>query len=170
MYIYITNGTYEYLKGIEEKYPDETMVTVENDTDALLLHETAGESIFKTPRKYEIIDSKGSFKKSGFVAMYHIPVTEEGRSIFEYHFKNRTRQVENAPGFLAIRVLRPLTSNTYIIITMWENETAFKDWIHSSSFLNPYPENEETNGEDLQKKIFSSAAYVKEYIIPEEDE
>lgn len=168
MYIYLTNGTYEYLTRIKQKYPGETMVTMKNEadeSDALLLHESNGESVFKTPRKYEILDSSGNLGDLGFVVMNHIPVTDEGSPLFEYRFKNRSKQVENRPGFLAIRVLRPLASNTYIIMTIWKNETAFEDWKNSASFKGAHHSNGGEKEAGSQPQIFAGAAYVKKYFI-----
>lgn len=128
MNLYITSGTYEYLKALKEKYPSENMILMQNPENFLLIHETEGISIFKEPRKYEAIDSSGTMNHAGFAVLNHIPVTDEGRPVFEYRFKNRSRTIENQPGFAAIRVLRPLSSNTYIILTLWENEQGFERW------------------------------------------
>ena len=42
--------------------------------------------------------------------------------------------MENEPGFKAIRVLRPLEGDTYVILTLWEEEKAFQDWQQSNSY------------------------------------
>lgn len=170
MYLYLTNGSYEYLKQIKQKFPDEMMVIMENEEDALLLHETESESVFKVPRKYEILDSLGSFPGKGLVVMNHIPVTDEGRSLFEYRFKHRSRQVEDMPGFLAIRVLRPLSANPYIIMTVWANETAFEDWKNSTSFNKAHHGGQGESGAGSRPKIFAGNGYVTKYTISEEEE
>jgi heme-degrading monooxygenase HmoA len=113
----MTSGTYDYLKKIEDKHPNETMVTMQNPDTAVLIHETSAGTLFKEPRSYEVIDSSGSFDHAGFAVLNNIPVTDEGRPLFEHRFKNRAGLIENEPGFAAIRVLRPLESNTYIILT-----------------------------------------------------
>lgn len=75
MNVYITTGTFEYLKGIEMRYPSESMVTMVNEDSALLLHETSKTSVFKEPRKYEVVGSSGLIGKEGFVVMKNIPVS-----------------------------------------------------------------------------------------------
>lgn len=167
MYIYITTGTFEFLKLIKEKYSQETMALMGNEDGALLLHESNGETVFKEPRKYEKLDSTGAIGETGFVVMNNIPVTTEGRPIFEYRFKNRSKQIENEPGFLSIRVLRPLSGNTYIIMTVWENETAFNNWKNSASFKGAHHKQGEETGGEPQPKIFASASYTKKYDLSE---
>jgi heme-degrading monooxygenase HmoA len=158
MYIYITVGTFGYLKAVKDKYPQEKIAIMENENSALLLHETDHETVFKEPRKYEILDASGVIGVEGFVVMNNIPVTDEGRPIFEYHFKNSAKQMENK-GFQAIRVLRPLSSNPYIILTVWENKTAFTEWKNSASYNGVHSKLEEL------QSIFSGASYTREYTL-----
>jgi heme-degrading monooxygenase HmoA len=167
MNVYITVGTLGYLKTIKAKNSQESIAIMENDDTALLLHETEGETVFKEPRKYEVLDSSGSIGNEGFVVFNNIPVTDEGRPIFEYRFKNRAKQIENEPGFLAIRVLRPLSSNTYIVLTVWENETAFSNWKNSSSFKGAHNKQAEEIGAQPQPQIFSSPSYTTKYTLSE---
>ena len=167
MYAYITAGTYDFLKAMKEKNPQEKIAMIENEDGALLLHESNGETIFKEPRKYEILDSAGTIGETGFVVMNNIPVTDEGRPIFEYRFKDRSKQVENQPGFLAIRVLRPLSSNTYIIITVWKTETAFNQWKNSASFKGAHHKQQEATAIEPKPKIFASTSYTKKYTLSE---
>jgi heme-degrading monooxygenase HmoA len=164
MNVYITVGTFGYLKTIKEKNPQEKIVIMENDDSALLLHETEGETVFKEPRRYEVIDASGDIGTEGYVVLNNIPVTDEGRPIFEYRFKNRSKQIENEPGFQAIRVLRPLSSNTYIVLTVWENETAFSNWKNSSSFQVAHKKQEETQP---KAQIFASPSYTTKYTLKE---
>ncbi|MBA4535684.1 antibiotic biosynthesis monooxygenase [Bacillus aquiflavi] len=169
MKIFMTNGTIEYLKKVMEKHKLEKMILMENENTALLLHETNGKTIFNEPRSYEIIDQAGTLQQYGFVAMNNIPVTDEGRPIFEYRFKNRARLIENEPGFVAIRVLRPLIHNTYIILTIWENPQAFEAWQQSKSYKKAHKKQKssQTNNET---GIFAAPSYVTKYIIPTEEE
>lgn len=166
MNIYMTSGTYDYLKGIEDKYPNEMMVTMQSPDNAVLVHETSGPTIFKEPRSYEVINSSGSLENAGFAAVSHIPVTDEGRPLFEHRFKNRPGLIEKEPGFRAIRVLRPLKSNTYIILTLWKEERSFKDWQNSKSYELAHEKPGTESGIAKQPQIFSSPSYVKRYHIP----
>lgn len=167
MKLYITSGTADYLLRFKETHPEETMILMEKNDSAMLVHETSGESLFKEPRKYEVIDSTGSIlHEEGFAVLNNIPVTEEGRPVFEDRFLNRPKLVEHEPGFLSIRVLRPLSSNTYIILTIWENESAFENWRQSKAYENAYKKHSTNTGVDFSKpSIFESASYVSKYYI-----
>lgn len=161
MNVFMTTGTLEFLKKIEAKYPGETMVMMINPNGALLLHETLGNTVFNAPRKYEAIVMIGELTKEGFTVMNNIPVNEEERPLFEHQMINQGKQVENIGGLMALRVLRPLSSNTYIIMTIWKAEADYEKWQSSPSY---FPAYDNTGG---QQKIFESSPYISEYMISE---
>lgn len=166
--VYITSGTVDYLLNIKEKHNHENMLFMGDEDSALLVHETAGQSVFKEPRKYEVIDSGGVWEGAGFAVFNNIPVKDEGRPLFEYRFKNRPRQIENEPGFKAIRVLRPLNSDTYVILTIWENGAAFQGWQNSKAYENAHKKRESSEGLK-EASIFLRPSYVTKYLIPAEE-
>jgi heme oxygenase (mycobilin-producing) len=170
MNFYITSGTIDYLTKLKNKHPDENMLllTDSEDYSAVILHETSAKTLFNHPRKYEVIDSVGAFEKATYAVMNNIPVTDEGKPLFEYQFKNRQRMIENQPGFVAIRVLRPQSSNTYVILTLWENKQAFENWKSSESFKKTHKENDGKNGAK-SAAIFAGPSYLTTYSIAEED-
>jgi heme oxygenase (mycobilin-producing) len=163
MNVYITTGTFEYLKGIEMRYPSESMVTMGNEDSALLLHETSKTSVFKEPRKYEVVGSSGLIGKEGFVVMNNIPIAEESRPLFEHQFKDLPSLLKKEMGLIAIRVLRPLSSNTYLILTIWESALTYEDrkTLFDSELKKRYEKVNHSN-------IFTSAPYVSKYSIPAE--
>ncbi|NMD72052.1 antibiotic biosynthesis monooxygenase [Bacillus sp. DNRA2] len=171
MKVYMTGGTYDYLSKIKSNHPNETMQLMVFEDQALLLHETDGETIFKEPRNYEVLDSVGMFSKARFIMMNNIPVADEGRALFEHRFKNRNRSIEKMPGFVGIRVLRPLSSDTYVIVTLWEDESAFEGWKKSEAFGKAHgkPATSGTEGSS-PKKIFSGSSFVTKYFVPENTE
>lgn len=166
MNIYITAGTFEFLKKLENSYPDEKLITMLNENGALLYHETNGATVFKEPRRYQALESAGAIQKEGFVAMNNIPVTNEGRPLFEHQIKNRLGRVKAASGFIALRVLRPLSSNTYVIMTVWKKEISYQNWQSSDSFVTAH-QNKGGMAGDQGPKIFESAPYVSRYTITE---
>lgn len=169
MNIYMTNGTYDFLARLKEKHSDQTVVLMHEADNALLLHETSGKSFFSAPRKYEVIDSSGELQGAGFAVFNNIPVSDEGRPVFEYRFKNRARLIENEPGFKAIRVLRPLSNDTYIILTLWESEQSFLNWQESKAYEKAHEKRGTEKGIDTQQpQIFTSASYVTKYHISAE--
>lgn len=165
MNIYMTTGTFDYLKKVESKYGSETMIIMQNINGTLLLHESSSESVFKEPRKYEVITSTGQLEKSGLVVMNNIPVTDEGRPLFEYQSKNINQMIQSEPELIAFRVLRPLASSTYVILTQWKDESAFSNWKTSKSYEKVNEKIGEGHGKALVQ-IFSSPSYVTKYTIP----
>ncbi|MDP4163436.1 MAG: antibiotic biosynthesis monooxygenase [Bacillota bacterium] len=169
MNLYMTTGTFDFLKTIKDKNPEEKMMLMQNGEGALLLHETIGKTVFSTPRKYEVLDSVGELDDNGFVVMNNIPVSEEGRPVFEYRFKNRAGMIEQEPGFVAIRVLRPLSNDTYIILTVWENADAFQNWQNSKAYEKAHEKRGTEQGIDAKPNVFSGSSYVTKYIVPENE-
>ncbi|AYC30165.1 antibiotic biosynthesis monooxygenase family protein [Paenisporosarcina cavernae] len=163
MNIYLTNGTPEFMKSLKQKNANEKMVVMYGEGNAVLLHETDGKTVFATPRKYEVIDSAGELSENGFFVFNNIPVTEEGRPIFEHRFTNRARAIEDEPGFIAIRVLRPLDSDTYIVVTEWTGPSSFEAWQSSSAYDKAHAKRGTEEGIDKKPNIFSSASYVTKY-------
>jgi heme oxygenase (mycobilin-producing) len=165
MKLFITHGTMDYLKKIKESYQNETMILMGTEDHALLLHETNGDSVFQEPRKYEVIDAFGSFEEVGFAVMNNIPVTEEGRPIFEYRFKQRSRSIEHQPGFCAIRVLRPITGDTYVILTLWKKEEYFQRWKQSKAFEKAHSKRGASAEAEQQTLIFPRPSYITAYPV-----
>ncbi len=54
---------------------------------------------------------------------------------FEQRFKKRAGQIDQQPGFVLMEVLKPQSSDTpYVVLTHWQNEQAFQDWVGSEDF------------------------------------
>ena len=170
MFVYMTNGTYEYLTSFKKKHTEARMYVMQNPETALLFHETEGPSLFKAGRKYEILETAGTLGQTGFAVMNHIPVTEEGRPVFEYRFKGRAKMIEKQPGFKAFRLLRPAAGDTYIVFTLWKNESAFLQWKESASFAQAHEKKESLGGPSSAQKIFSGPSHISQYLLPAEDE
>lgn len=164
MNIYITTGTYDFLKKLKDKQSKETIFLMQNGQTALLLHETSGKTVFSSPRRYEVVDAKGTIQEKGFVVMNNIPVTDEGRPILEYQLKNNIELIEKAPGLIAIRILRPKKSDTYILLTVWQKESDFLKWKHSKSFDLANPEQQKPSG-----NMFTAAPYITKYTLISEE-
>jgi heme-degrading monooxygenase HmoA len=62
-----------------------------------------------------------------------IDVLEGGGPELERRFAARQGAVENAPGFLAFELLRPVAGETrYFVYTRWESEEAYQAWSSGS--------------------------------------
>ncbi|MCZ0755997.1 antibiotic biosynthesis monooxygenase family protein [Anoxybacillus sp. J5B_2022] len=167
MKMYITTGTLDYLQNLKEKYANKPMLLLEGSDTALLLHETDGETVFQEPRHYEVLDAAGELGGT-FAVLNNIPVTEEGRPLFEYRFSQRARLIEKEPGFVAIRVLRPLSNDTYIIMTLWKEKQHFENWQRSKAFERAHGQREAAPQEEKQPTIFPRPSYVTKYTVVRE--
>lgn len=170
MNLYIAMGTYEFLKKLKDTHTAQSLLFLQNENTCLLLHETEGNSLFKNPLKYEVIDGTGNLTvKQGFAVLHYIPVSYEGRPIFEYRFKEFSKQIEKVWGFETARVLRPQTSDTFVILTLWKNAANFKEWQNSDMFHKLFLSNEKKakNNKKLPQ-IFPRPAYMTRYSIETE--
>lgn len=168
MFAYITTGTYYFMKKIIDKYPNETMILMLSPETAQLWHETDGPTVFQSPRKYEVIQSSGTFSDKGFVVCNHIPVRDEGRPVFEYGFSKRIKSVETFPGLIALRVLRPLSSDTYIVMTMWDEEKSYDNWKSSDSFQKSHQSAGLKSAENTG--VFAGPSYVSTFVVGADEE
>ncbi|MFC3883731.1 antibiotic biosynthesis monooxygenase family protein [Bacillus songklensis] len=169
MNVFVTFGTADYLQKVKEQYPAEKMVLMQSPNNALLLHETEGKTVFNQGKYYEAINAVGDIQHGGFAVLNNIPVRDEGRPIFEYQFNQRAGLIEKEPGFAAIRVLRPMDSDTYVILTMWDKENSFKNWQQSKAYEKAHQKRETSEGIDQQKSIFSGPSYVTTYRVISEE-
>ncbi|MCD5324982.1 MULTISPECIES: antibiotic biosynthesis monooxygenase family protein [Pontibacillus] len=164
MNVYMTLGTYDYLASLAEKN-DQKIFIMQGENSALAY--TEGENIFQEPRSYETVDHQGELQEEGFVVMNNIPVTDEGRPLFEDRFKNRAGAIEDSPGFQAIRILRPAEGNTYVVFTQWKDESSFEDWKNSQAFQKAH---KNSGPQSKEKPSFSAGpAYLTKYHMTKPD-
>ncbi|MGG3434609.1 antibiotic biosynthesis monooxygenase [Heyndrickxia coagulans] len=168
MNAYITTGTYDFLLKIKEKYPDEKMVLLQNPEHALLLHETEGKTVFASPRRYQLAASNGNLEDGIFFIFTHLPIPDEGKPVYEFHFKKNTPAIESKPGFAAYRLLRPVKGDTYIAITGWKDEESFEKWKRSIDYLLVHSLDLTEIG--ANKSTYDAPAFTKEYVIPQDEE
>ena len=159
-----------FMETLQKQFANENMIVMHGTGNSILLHETNGKTLFQTPRRYEVISSSGTLQQDGFFALNNIPVTDEGRPIFEHRFHNRADTISEASGFIAHRLLRPLNSDTYIVLTQWTTKNFFERWKDSSVYTYIHANNDNDIVSDKTLHIFSSAAYLTTYKgIDEED-
>ncbi|RLQ97283.1 antibiotic biosynthesis monooxygenase family protein [Falsibacillus albus] len=170
MNFFITSGTYDFLLKKYNEHTDAKVFIAQNAERTLLMQEAEGETFFEEPRKYEVIDAHGELEQRGFFVFNNIPVTDEGRPVFEYRFKNRARMIEEEPGFISIRVLRPLDSDTYVILTQWEDADAFHNWQDSKAYAKAHEKRGTEEGVDAKKDLFPRASYVTKYSAPDKEQ
>ena len=136
MNFYITSGTLSFLKIIQKKHHTAKIILLNNPSESMLLHEGNEKSFFQSPRTFEVIEQAGELKQEGFFALYHIPVSPEDRPSFEFDLKEATNIIHQQPGMKAFRLLRPVTSTSYIVLTNWMKEQDYARFDQSKIFTN----------------------------------
>ncbi|WP_172369936.1 antibiotic biosynthesis monooxygenase family protein [Sporosarcina jiandibaonis] len=163
MNIFLTSGTMGFMETVRKRYANEMMIVMHGAGNSVLLHETEGKTVFQTPRRYEVISSSGKLTEEGFFAFNNIPITDEGRPIFEHRFQSRIEAIAGEPGFVAYRLLRPLNSETYIILSQWTSKEFLNLWLDSPAYKKMNDSIENEVGLDKMQHIFLSAPYVTTY-------
>ena len=67
------------------------------------------------------------------IVMNVVQVREEHKEDFERAFLDRESLVHRAPGFAGFELLRK-GDGEYIVLTRWETDQAFRDWVGSDLF------------------------------------
>ncbi|MEK5443859.1 MULTISPECIES: antibiotic biosynthesis monooxygenase family protein [unclassified Fredinandcohnia] len=162
MNFYMAFGTIDFLIKLQEKHRNENMTAFYNNETAILLHETTKKSVFAAPRKYEVLTAIGEIESAKFSAFTYIPVTEEGKPLFEYNITQMSSVFQNSRGFIAFRALKPIKSDTFVVVSFWEKESFYLDWTHSNSFeqLDQFIQKTKAG---LNQTIFSGPVYTKTY-------
>ncbi|ALC80625.1 MULTISPECIES: antibiotic biosynthesis monooxygenase family protein [Bacillus] len=165
MFFYVTYGTLDYLQKFSHNHTNEKLHIMHGEDQAILFYESDNKSLFQSPHKYEVIDRAGELRACEYAAFNHIPVSPESRPLFENRFKNRSGNIESEPGFIALRLLRPIKSDTYLIVTLWESEHEFTSWKNSSSFEQAHSDS--SPKEKKHQSIFLRPPYVASYYAVE---
>ncbi|SDM00073.1 antibiotic biosynthesis monooxygenase family protein [Sediminibacillus halophilus] len=134
MKAHITNGTYDFLVKIQSDYPDIPIYLMQAADSTMAYYEGKKANVFEQAREYESFVTDGELQQSGFVVMNNIPVTYEGKPIFEDQFKKRAGSMNDIPGFQALRVLRPLQGNKYVVMVQWDSRKSYQNWKDSDAF------------------------------------
>ncbi|GKV69376.1 heme-degrading monooxygenase HmoB [Sporosarcina sp. NCCP-2716] len=161
--IYTTRGTADFMEQVKKKYPDEGMILMHGSGTSLLIHETEGKSVFQTPHRYEVIAELGQLQDQGFFAMNNVPVSDEGKPVFEDQFKKNYSKMADAQGFVAYRLLRPIGSDTYVILTEWTDARSFDTAQHTDAFKEAYDTSQADALAGPAIHMFTSAPYLSLY-------
>ncbi|MDH5301880.1 MAG: antibiotic biosynthesis monooxygenase [Gammaproteobacteria bacterium] len=91
-----------------------------------------------------------------FVVTNRVPVAAGYEDLFEQRFRKRAGQIDKQPGFVRMRILKPVSEQTpYVVETTWASEQAFHDWVQSADFKtahqNPMPKEAFTPGGGLEQ-------------------
>ena len=84
-----------------------------------------------------------------FVAINYIECEETYNERFETLFANRTH-ADRVEGFIDMEVLTPDDGSAYLIVSHWNSEDAFKNWMRSQ-----FSEEHKRGFSDLKKARLS---------------
>ena len=143
--------------------PNARLIYMTNGEDTMLLQEAQDNTVLPGAAAYEILNASGDINQGYFAVFNNIPVSEEGKALFESRFTNRAGLVEKEPGFAAIRVLRPLNSDTYVILTLWKDEESFKNWQQSEAYGQAHAKRGTQEGIDKKPNIFPRPSFVQTF-------
>jgi heme-degrading monooxygenase HmoA len=168
--IYLTTGTPDFMSALGKKYEKKNVIFMNGTSNSLLLHETEGKSVFQSPRQFEVVHSIGDLTHHGYFVFNHIPVTDEGRPVFEHRYQNLSGSLQDEPGFIAFRLCQPIKSETYVLLTEWKDASSYQLWEGSVAGKAWHPENWHEPGVDTVLHLFESGPYVSTYKTPKPDE
>ncbi|HSP23018.1 MAG TPA: antibiotic biosynthesis monooxygenase [Planococcus sp. (in: firmicutes)] len=163
MELYKWTGNKKEAAEILSEMPDARLVALADSEETVLLTESESANQPEGFDAYHVLNAVGELDAGYYAVFNNIPVTEDGRELFESRFQNRAGMVEKEPGFAAIRVLRPIDSDTYIILTMWQDEKSFTDWQQSQAYGNAHAKRGTAEGIDKRPNIFPRPSFVKIY-------
>jgi|SRR5690625_2700240 len=166
MYMFMTTGTVRFLKTVTERYPKQDFYYMKSGASTLVLYEsTKKKSLFVSGRSYEVLHSFKEINKKGFVTMEVIPVMEDSMPVFEERAWKVFPKMERLNGLKAIRFLKQIKSNQYIILQQWESERYYVDWKNSSAY-------QDTDVLSLARlpAYFAERPYTNTYTMLKEDD
>ncbi|RFA33501.1 hypothetical protein CAI16_14630 [Virgibacillus dokdonensis] len=108
---------------------------------------------------YEIIDQSNKLCQEAVTVLNYIGVYSEKRERFEERFLQRPRMIENEQGFIAIRVLRPLQDDIYIVLTQWQTEEDFRNWQASTAYQHAHKNRNTQKGIDQEQGVLKGKPY-----------
>lgn len=167
MYAYMTNGTVDHLRKIKDKHKNLNLLLMSSQDKTVAYYEDQQPSIFETAREYDIIVKTGELKQEGYVVMNNIPVTDEGRPIFETSFKNRAGTIEGVSGFNGMRVLRPYDGNVYVVMVQWQDQESYQHWKNSEEFAKSHKKDAKSKD---KPPYTAGPSYVNEFHMDEREE
>ncbi|UJL47583.1 antibiotic biosynthesis monooxygenase [Virgibacillus sp. NKC19-16] len=167
MKAFMTIGTIDFLQKLAAKHEDIHFHLMNSSEGSLAYYEDEPKNIFSSGRAYEVVIQSGLLEEEGYVVMNNIPVTDDGRAIFEERFKDRQNAVDKLPGFQAFRFLRPTKGDTYVVLTQWRSKADFENWKNSEAFKKAHKGTSTKPPAYFPNKPFITTYHMHD---PEEDE
>lgn len=162
MNFYVTSGTPNYMEKLIAKNKQEPLILLHGNGNSIVLHETEKKSIFAVPRKFEVLDSKGTFEQKGYFTFYNMPIMSDGRPVFEKNVLDVIPTLKTNDAVIAYRFLRPVKAETYLLIIQWGGPVSFEVWKNSDSYTNSIAPILEGTASAMQS-MFDASSYITTY-------
>lgn len=159
MRVYMTNGTLAFLIQLEKKHPEINFFFMRNEQTVLAYYEGTKRKVFSAGRTYNALYTYGDMNLTGFVVMDQIPIQSDSKPIFEKQLPGLKEDLIQAPGILAIRILKQGWKNHYLILSQWSKSSAYDSW--------------EKNRQDLSIKnpaYFLNRPFTHKYYLLDQEE
>lgn len=166
MFMFMTTGTVHFLKKLTAAHPTINFYFMKSGASTLVLYEsTKKKGVFVSGQTFHILRSHESINKKGFVTMDFIPVMEDTMPVFEERTITMLPKLEKSKGLIALRFLKQLKSNQYVILYQWQSERHYVDWKNSS-------DHDKTNILQLARlpAYFAERPFTQTYTMLKEDE
>ena len=90
-----------------------------------------------------------------YVVINAVKVPDERRDAFEERFAKRAGHVQNADGFEAFELLRPLGDDRYLVYTRWASKEQFEAWVQSPDFAAGHQQHEQQGPVSAHSEMWS---------------
>ena len=98
-----------------------------------------------------------------------LTVPKERRAVLEERFGARAGEVDTVPGFESFQLLRPSDDgDRYFVVTQWESEAAFEDWMASRAFARGHGDSGGGPAEGGQERPAASDAELLSFEVVQE--
>ncbi len=161
--LYTSYGTYGFLHQIKINNPTHQLFQFSASDTSVILEETDGETVLKSPSIYEVIKEIGEFSEHHFYCAIFIPSTEDHAYQLEKKLISVDDNFRNFGGFKSYRLLRPAKGTTYKIYFGFADRHAYEDFKQSDAFNDYF-------SKDALSHYFGSSgqhsSYFERYLYP----
>ncbi|MEW7527455.1 signal transduction protein TRAP [Staphylococcus aureus] len=161
--LYTSYGTYGFLHQIKINNPTHQLFQFSASDTSVIFEETDGETVLKSPTKYDVIKEIGEFSEHYFYCAIFIPSTEDHAYQLEKKLISVDDNFRNFGGFKSYRLLRPAKGTTYKIYFGFADRHAYEDFKQSDAFNDHF-------SKDALSHYFGSSgqhsSYFERYLYP----
>lgn len=164
MFFYMTSGTPDFMEKLYRNKRDIGLYLLHGQGNSVLFYETdKKKSIFATPRKFDVVAERGTFEQRGYFAFENIPVADEEQGVFEEAaVKAVVSSLAGDSACIAYRVLRPVKSEIFLVVTQWAGPASYEKWKeHAEAFTSLVD-----RSTSVTQTMFTSKAYVSIFNAP----